>query len=204
MARLAFDIKPLFGSPDFFGTNDLKLYSETIILGVKNYPASLDSNQYTNQRPINEFGYNKLFEKMPVMVGFNFPAFKLLDVLSLEAEYYGKKYVNRVPIYANSNNMLRLPLPYDPNINNGQPNGSKEGNSNASGEYTKDTYKSLYAQLKWSIYLKKTLLEKFDITMQFARDHSLIKTGLAQNVDYEEIFIKDKQWYWMLKFGYSF
>jgi hypothetical protein len=204
MARLAFDIKPLFGSPDFFGTNDFKLYSEAIILGVKNYPASLDSNEFTNQRPINEFGYNKLLEKMPIMVGFNVPSFKLLDIFSAEVEYYGKKYVNRVPIYANARNMLRLPIPYDPNINNGQPDGSKEGNSNASGDYTKDTYKSGVAQWKWSMYLKKTMLEKFAITLQFARDHSLVKTGLAQNVDYEEIFIKANQWYWMLKFGYSF
>ena len=204
MGRLAFDFKPLFGSPDFFGPNDLKLYSEAIILGVKPYPDSPDSNQYTNQRPINEFGYDKLFEKMPIMVGFNVPAFKLLDVFSIEVEYYGKEYVNRVPNYANANNMLRLPLPYDPNINNGQPNGSKEGTLNASGKYTKDTYKSGAAQWKWSIYLKKSLFEKFDITTQFARDHSFVKTGLAQNIDYEEIFIKDKQWYWMLKFGYSF
>jgi hypothetical protein len=204
MGRLAFDPKPLFGSLDFFGPEDLKLYSEAIILGVKNYPVSMDSNHYYN-RPINEFGYNKLLEKMPIMAGFNFPAFKLLDVFSLEVEYYGKKYVNRVPIYANSNNMLRLPLPYDPKINQGYPYGdSLTKRPEATGEYSKETYKGGAAQWKWSVYFKRTLLERFNITMQFARDHTLIKTGLAQNVDFEEIFIKDKQWYWMMKFGYSF
>jgi len=204
MARLAFDPKPLFGSPDIFGPEDLKLYSEAIILGVKNYPACLDSNNYYS-RPNNEFGYDKLMQKMPIMIGFNFPAFKLLDVLSLEVEYYGKKYVNRVPIYANSSNMLRLPLPYDPRINQGYPYGdSLTLRPEASGEYSKETYMSGAAQWKWSIYAKKTLFDRFNITLQFARDHTLIKTGLAQNVDFEEIFIKGKQWYWMLKFGYSF
>lgn len=203
MARLTFDPKQLFGSPDIFGPEDLKFYSEAIILGVKNYPVSLDSNNFYS-RPINEFGYNKLMEKMPIMFGFNFPAFKLLDVLSLEVEYYGKKYVNRVPIYANSNNMLRLPLPYDPKINQGYPYGSAEGVGGSTGEYSKETYKGGAAQWKWSVYAKRTLFEEFYITMQFARDHTLIKTGLAQNVDFEEICIKDKQWYWMLKFGYSF
>lgn len=204
MGRLAFDPKPLFGSPDIFGSEDLKLYSEAIILGVKNYPTSLDSSNLYN-RPINEFGYNKLFEKMPIMFGFNFPTFKLLDVLSMEVEYYGKKYVNRVPIYANSNNMLRLPLPYDPKIYQGYPYGdSLTHRPEASGKYSRETYKAGAAQWKWSIYAKRTLFERFNITLQFARDHSLIKTGLAQNVDFEEIFIKNKQWYWMLKFGYSF
>ena len=204
MGRLSFDPKPLFGSPDIFGPEDLKLYSEAIILGVKPYPASLDSNNFYG-RPINEFGYNKLMEKMPIMVGFNFPVFKLLDVLSLEVEYYGKKYVNRVPIYANSNNMLRLPLPYDPKINQGYPYGdSLTLRPEASGKYSKETYKDGAAQWKWSLYARRTLFERFDITLQFARDHTLIKTGLAQNVDFEEIFIKGKQWYWMLKFGYSF
>ncbi|MBN1758112.1 MAG: hypothetical protein JW863_07340 [Chitinispirillaceae bacterium] len=204
MARLAFDPKPLFGLPDIFGPEDLKLYSEAIILGAKDYPVSLDSSNFYG-RPINEFGYDKLLEKMPIMVGFNFPAFKLLDVLSMEVEYYGKKYVNRVPIYANSNNMLRLPLPYDPRINQGYPYGdSLTHRPEASGEYSMETYTGGAAQWKWSIYAKRTLFEKFDITLQFARDHTLIKTGLAQNVDFEEIFIKAKQWYWMLKFGYSF
>lgn len=204
MARLAFDPKPMFGSPDIFGPEDLRLYSEAIMLGVKNYPTSPDSNNFYN-RPINEFGYDKLIEKMPFMVGFNFPAFKLLDVLSLEVEYYGKKYVNRVPIYANSNNMLRLPLPYDPRINQGYPYGdSLTLRPEASGKYSKETYKGGPAQWKWSVYAKKTLFERLNITLQFARDHTLIKTGLAQNVDFEEIFIKDNQWYWMLKFGYFF
>jgi hypothetical protein len=204
MGRLAFDPKPLFDLPDVFGPEDLKFYSEAIVLGVKNYPDNPDSSDINYPRPINEFGYDKLMEKMPVMAGFNFPAFKLLDVLSLELEYYGKKYVNRVPIYANSQDMMRLPLPYDPRINRGYPNGDTLSFPEATGAYSKDTYKSGAAQWKWSVYAKRTLFEKFAITMQFARDHTLIKTGLAQNVDFEEIFIKNNQWYWMLKFGYSF
>jgi len=205
MARFAFDPKPLFGGSKIFGPEDLKLYSEAIILGVKNYPASLDSNQSTNQKPINQFGYNKLMEKMPIMVGLNLPAFNLLDVLSVEAEYYGKKYVNRVPVFANSSNMIRLPVPYDPNLNNGQPNGSNEGNNyGRSGLYTKSTYYGGAAQWKWSVYAKKTLFNNFSIIAQAARDHSFAQTILPQNVDYEEMFIKDKQWYWMLKFGYVF
>jgi hypothetical protein len=204
MGRLTFDPKPLLKLPDIFGPEDLRLYAEAIILGVKNYPANLDSSNINYPRPINEFGFDKLMEKMPIMAGFNLPAFRLLDVLSLEVEYYGKKYVNRVPIYANSQDMMRLPLPYDPKINQGYPNGDTLFLPEASGAYSKDTYKTGVAQWKWSLYARRTLFENFNITLQFARDHTLIKTGLAQNVDFEEIFIKNNQWYWMLKFGYSF
>jgi hypothetical protein len=205
MGRFEFDPKPLIGGLSILSPEDLKLYSEAIILGVKDYPASTDSNQFTNQKPINQFGYNKLMEKMPIMLGLNLPAFKILDVLSLEVEYYGKKYVNRVPLFANSDRMLRLPLPYDPNLNSGQPDGSNEGGLyGKSGLYTKSTYYGGAAQWKWSVYAKKTLFNNFNITAQLARDHSFIQTPLTQNIDYEEIFIKDKQWYWMLKFGYLF
>jgi hypothetical protein len=205
MARFTFDPKPLLGNLDIFGAEDLKLYSEVIILGVKNYPPNNDPDYYWDVTPvpINEFGYDKLMQKMPIMVGMNFPTFKILDVFSIEAEYYGKKYVNRVSVVTQSNNMMRLPLPYDPQLNGGYPEGSIEI-PGAAGTYSKSTYYAGAAQWKWSVYLKKTLFNNFSITAQAARDHSRVQTSLAQSIDQEEALVKDKQWYWMLKFGYCF
>lgn len=202
MARFSFDPKPLLGL-DIFGAEDLKLYSEAIILGVKNYPKSIAADG----SKINYFGYDKLIEKMPIMFGINIPAFKVLDVLSFEAEYYGKKYANRVPVFMNSMAMMRLPVPYDLNVNydpisqSGQPSGGGMGQSQ---NYKDSTYFGGAAQWKWSVYAKKTLLNNFSITTQFARDHKRTKTPLSQNIDSEESLVKDKQWYWVLKFGYSF
>lgn len=201
MARLSFDPKPLFNM-DIFGPEDLKFYSEAIILGVKNYPANYDV--VVADDSINPFGYNKLLEKMPIMVGFNLPVFKFLDVFSVEAEYYGKKYVNRVPVVTQGILMPRLPLPYDPNVNSGEPEGSNTGGAGGTGEYSKSTYYSGAAQWKWSVYAKRTIFNNFSIVAQAARDHKRIQTSIARSIDAEEALIKDKQWYWMLKFAYNF
>ena len=202
MARFTFDPKPLLGL-DIFGGEDLKLYSEAVILGVKNYRPNPDlAATPWNNVPINEFGYDKLMEKMPVMVGLNLPAFKILDLISVEAEYYGKRYVNRVPVVTQGLGLMRLPVPYDNQLNAGYPNGSPDNNGD--GTYSKSTYYGGAAHWKWSLYLKKTLLGNMSIVTQLARDHSRVQTSLPQSIDQEEALIKDKQWYWVLKFGYSF
>lgn len=79
MARLSFDPKQLLpaGLLNIFGKEDFKIYTETAILGVKNYGA--------------KYHYDDITKRWPVMWGINVPAFKLLDFLSLEMEYYGWK-----------------------------------------------------------------------------------------------------------------
>lgn len=202
MARFAFDPKPLLGM-DIFGPEDLKLYSEAIILGVKNYPANPDPDFNWGGLPVNEFGYDKLMQKMPVMFGLNLPTFRILDVFSVEAEYYGKKYVNRVPVVTQGLNMMVLPVPYAyPYTNGGYPHGSVENGGD--GTYSKSIYYAGASQWKWSVYLKKTIFGNFSIAAQAARDHSRVQTTLVQSIDQEEAMIKDKQWYWMLKCAYNF
>ena len=80
MARASFDPKPLFKSfsDRFLGRNDLEIYGEVAMLGVKDYPGY----------------YNNLNNRIPRMVGFNVPTFKALDVLALEFEFNPWVYVN--------------------------------------------------------------------------------------------------------------
>ncbi len=82
MARASFDIKGIFPM-DFLGEEDLKIYGELAILGLKDYPGH----------------YNDFSKRIPMMLGFNLPFFGLLnlflprftklDVLKLELEYQG-------------------------------------------------------------------------------------------------------------------
>jgi len=194
MARVMFDPKPLMGL-DILGAEDLKFFAEATILGLKDYPNSrVTSNLLPTGKFVNKFGFDTLMQKTPIMFGFNFPAFKLLDLLSLQFEYYGKKYVNSVPLPAGQRKGRYLPvtpIPYNP------------------GGGT--VYDSLYEEggavsWKWSVYLKKTLFNNFTITAQAARDH-MINTvkGLSMlEVDREEAMVKSNQWYWMLKFSANF
>jgi hypothetical protein len=49
--------------------------------GLKNYPITDTSDEYYP-------GYNDLLKRTPIMFGFNVPTCKVLDVLSLEAEWW--------------------------------------------------------------------------------------------------------------------
>jgi hypothetical protein len=75
MGRFRLDFKALFGAGEgSLGKNDLVLYGEAAVLGVKDYPRF----------------YDKIARRIPVMVGFNLPGFGLFD-WSVEGEYYAAK-----------------------------------------------------------------------------------------------------------------
>lgn len=79
MARFSADPKLLLGFSSLggleFGKQDLVLYGEAAIIGVKNYRVV----------------YDDILQRIPVMVGLNLPAFGHLDVFSVEVEYYASK-----------------------------------------------------------------------------------------------------------------
>ena len=70
MTRFSFDPKR-FIPVDIFGKNDLVLYSEADIIGVRNYP------QY----------YTNVNDRIFYSLGFNVPGFKIIDVINAEIEY---------------------------------------------------------------------------------------------------------------------
>jgi hypothetical protein len=135
MARAALDPKPLFGSPDVFGQEDLKLYGEAAVLGLKDYP----------------FLYEDVRQRIPVMVGFNFPGFKILDVIGVEAEYCAYKFPNNWQRSLFS----RVPQP-----------GSTQFTYAAwrASDYAQDDW-------KWSLYLRKEVSRGLHISAQLASDH---------------------------------
>lgn len=75
MARFRLDPKALLGMEDAFGKQDLVLYGEVGVLGLKDY------RKY----------YSDIKRRMPVMIGVNLPAFGFLDKFAFEAEYYASK-----------------------------------------------------------------------------------------------------------------
>ena len=66
MVRASINFQSILHS-ELLGPEDLKLYSEAAILGVKNYP----------------FYYSDIWNRVPVMAGINLPTFRLLDRLSV-------------------------------------------------------------------------------------------------------------------------
>jgi hypothetical protein len=159
MGRLTLDPKTLLNTP-FFGPEDGKIYGEIAVLGLQNYG----------------YFYNDLSKRIPWMVGFNLPAFKILDVWSIEFENY--KFPFKTSYYENFE-FNSIPLPGD---------SPKQWDPS---KYTHDDW-------KWSVYLKKKVIPGFSITLQFARDHrrTLYSDGLP---NYYEATARGNQWWWITK-----
>jgi hypothetical protein len=177
MGRFSFDPKKIippsvlsiFGD---FGDEDLKVYGEAALIGVKNYGVAL----YT---PV---WYNSILERIPVMLGFNFPAFKLLDVLSLEGEWWGNRYPNSMQGIVQDG----VPLPFL--------------------EDTRDIDSTKYKNdnLKWSIFGAKTFAGRYRISFQAASDHMRTFAWDWSRQDWEESLQGPDKWYFIVKFGVLF
>jgi hypothetical protein len=73
--RMRLDPKQLLSiESETFGKDELVLYSEMGLIGLKEYPGM----------------YDKILRRMPVMVGLNLPGFNFLNA-SVEIEYYANK-----------------------------------------------------------------------------------------------------------------
>jgi hypothetical protein len=176
MARMSFNPKQLFSGDGFggiLGEQDLKLYTEAALLGTDNYPRAFKSPVW----------YMNPLQRIPVMVGFNFPTFKLLDVLSLEAEWWGNPYPNSQQGIV----IDGLPLPF------------------ASGtDKIEDSLIYKHDNWKWSIYAKRTFARHYYVTIQAASDHMRTFALDWQRQDWEESLRGPSNWCYFVRLGAQF
>ena len=154
---------------DLLGKNDLIFYGEAAIMGLKNYPGRYDS----------------LWQRIPIMGGFNFPAFKLLDVVAVEVEWWGNQWPNSL---------------YQVYFNNGKPrpDGYNMGWDTLRQYKVNDNW-------KWSFYMRKSI-KNIQIMAQAARDHihGQYRSGVGMERDWDEVCGRPEYWYYMLKVQYNF
>jgi len=175
MGRLSFDPKRMWRDDDaqdngILGTEDLKLYAEGAALGLKDYPANESRNNP---------GYEDIMERVPVMVGFNVPAFRVLDVLSVEVQWFG----SRAP---NSYNrvMFSTTLP-------------QAASGSTPEQYVRD-------DIKWSVYARKTLFGFCTLTGQIASDHLRTEKVGLEHIDTEENLRDPRNRHWRVKMAFAF
>lgn len=177
MGRVTIDPKAFFDAP-IFGSEDLKLYSEVAVLGWKNY----------------DYWYKDRKDRMPLMFGFNFPTFKLLDVLSIEAQYWTNPWWNTAENIWKSGS----PVPY----HGEQVKGGSIPNFTESDtlRYHKDDW-------RWSVYASRKIANRVRISGQIASDN-LSKTSWSSAppsfTKYTEIFLRTKDWYWTTRVTFYF
>jgi hypothetical protein len=181
MFRGVLDFKTLMPF-NFWGKNDLRLYGEMCLDGLKNYPITDTSDEYYP-------GYNDLLKRTPIMFGFNVPTCKVLDVLSLEAEWWDS--------YPFANSYWGV-----------YPVGYKQNPFPDKYVSTSPGHKAYpYAgPWHWSVYAKKNVLNNINLIFQVARDHTILETTLTgtSNADPQEAMDGLGNWGWMAKIEYCF
>jgi len=180
MGRICFDIKKIIPMMTFLGDEDLKIYGEGAILGISNYGIF----------------YDNISERMPLMFGFDIPAFKILDVLALEFEYYTNPYFNnnRNQVYANNDNYK----PATPYLLPDQENDSQGGHGPTS---VKDH------RWKWSIFAQKKIGRNLQLVAQAARDHSRFQDPMIRQTYFTydgDVTLSAKDWYYLLRLEWQF
>jgi hypothetical protein len=183
MARFSLDPKKFMPPLDLFGPEDLKLYSEAAILGLESYPRN-DSFSSLQQNKGNMWGYDTLSHKIPVVMGFNFPGFKVLDLISLEFEWYGCSYPMNLSNAVRLGGQYAYPIP---------------------AAYTKPLSWYTSDNWKWSVYARKMLAnDHLSIILQFARDHMRFQHILDEPKVYEEALVRPSSWWWTTKVAWLF
>ena len=191
MGRFSFDPKFLFygGGNGPFGPNDWKIYGEAAIIGTKNYPGV----------------YEKIGERIPVMIGFNIPTLGLLDDCALEVEWYGAKF--RDDYYKLVKETSPIPV-----SNHSQ---EYERKADSQGRLVSDTTIAFADvdvehvtkdDVKWSLYLSKTLQKYARISLQIANDHYRPWEGSPSGATnrYDAAFTELRDYYASMKIGFTF
>ncbi|MEO6097937.1 MAG: hypothetical protein ABIW76_20660 [Fibrobacteria bacterium] len=188
MARAAIRPQKLLQS-DLLGPNDLTLYGEVALLGIKDYP----------------FYYEKKTERMPVMFGFNFPTFKLLDALTLEFEYHKMRFRN------SSYGVFQNVLPVwdlgelDMALSDPQEWERLEAGQGTPARVAKFNQVHGDPNWWWSLFAKKTVVPGFAVHLQVARDHFRV-IGPSRATSFEPIFHRQgwfDDYYWALKLEFG-
>ena len=179
MGRITLDPKAFFDLR-FFGSEDLKLYGEINVLGIKNF-----KGWYENRN--NRLVYN---------LGFNLPGFKILDVLAVEGEYWDNPYPNALQNVWKQGS----PVPY-PGDDRTTPNYYRFHDDLD----TTYSFKPLAGdEWRWSIYASKTIFNRLSLICQFASDHTMRDKYFYNLKSYTEMIPRTKDWYWIAKIKYSY
>ncbi len=125
------------------GPEDLKIYAEMAVLGLKNYPG----------------WYENIEERIPVMFGFNIPTFKLLDVLSIQLQWFGSKYYNTWENQFKEGKFVPYVVANRPDLN------YDIYKADSTMQTTDDDW-------KWSIYLSRKFNNRVRLSLQFANDNT--------------------------------
>jgi hypothetical protein len=171
------DFRACFDIKKMFGDNDFFGPNDAKLYAEAGIIGLKDPKYFLN----DSLTTPSLMNRLPIMVGLNIPTFKILDLFSIEVEY------------------CKYPYSFDWWGNYGSP-------SPVPAQTFDSTWQTNYREkdnLKWSIYLKKSI-SKFDIIGFIANDHTLYDTYNAEaQPNTEQSLRTNKDWHWYIKLQYN-
>jgi hypothetical protein len=175
MARASINLQSILQA-DILNPQDLKIYGELAVLGIKNYPL-----YYTN-----------IMKRMPMMFGINLPTFKLLDMMSFELEYYDSDFPNSLEeVYERLSAVPGL--------------GTKGGVGTPQRQAYLDslgTQRNTRDKVKWTLWLQKEIMPGLGLTFQMASDH-FRPMNFNLKPSYEPVTRTWNDWYYMFRVGFG-
>lgn len=210
MGMFSLDFQKILGM-SMSNPDDLKLYGEMGVIGVKNYGKV----------------YNDISKRIPAMVGFNIPTGGILTHLSLEVEYYGALYRNDMARLGGNNMVANWMIQRHPVPSPKPVDYSDYGIDTLTGFWIRpdpidpakaDTIKvkgtafdksnQTKDNLKWALVFDKEISKHISIMGQIANDHYRPKsysTGVIKaEGGTQELFSDPSDWYFMFRMGYFF
>ncbi|MBN1129902.1 MAG: hypothetical protein JXA71_12995 [Chitinispirillaceae bacterium] len=239
MGTFSFDFKKVIDFAKFipqgiFGKEDLTVYGEALVLGLERYPRNDSADFMGNVIPgKNRWGYDTLENKVPVILGFNWPTHPLASYTLLPgiAAYFINKqeiknkytiatggigiaagvgiwFIERVFEKSFRLSMLNTEVEwYGCTYPNRYQNRLGPGNTPGYPvpDHPKRDIDYTADNWKWSVYLKKMVVdERVGLVVQCARDHIRNESLVHESFDYEEALSKNDQWWWMAKIVATF
>jgi hypothetical protein len=174
MGRFSLNFGNLFGMDDA-ASGPFRLFAEAALLGVENQP----------------YFYEDRSERIPMMIGLDIPTFKLLDLLSVQLEYFKNSWPD------NNFNVFHdgLPAPTLPPSATGNTGPGLYESRKAAGYYKRD-------DVKWSLLLQRTLVPGWMAVLQVANDHFRGQDQYGQASALPVTQAKS-DWYYLLRFAWS-
>lgn len=134
--------------------------------------------------------YRNRSDRMPVMVGLNLPGFRILDLIAVQVETMSSPWMNNTAQKGRSNfNVPYVPLPEDDLMSRADYYDSR----------SRDDF-------KWSVLVKKTLLDNLTLSAQAASDHLRSTSSVyyyGPQFDHNEVTAFDDHWYWMAQISWG-
>lgn len=169
MARATLDPKKLLPADAGFGREDLKVFAEVGVLGVKDHPVF----------------YENITDRMPVMIGANLPAFGILDLLTVQAEYFNSPWLNNTYSIATGDGKRVFNTPYLP--------------ASDDAVLAPRVYEGLRRDdWKWSVLAQKRI-GRLTLSAQAARDHLRLPSSaffFGPQFDPNEVTTFTNSWHW--------